>query len=163
MKTLMKFQLLGLACLVHAHISWADTSKAAEDQVNLRGRFSETVCKGKVVPINSISGGGVLYKSENIHGGRGPTFIVQNVAERTGKQVIEIRNARCEVIGSFGLFATDQPYGARYYSRTGGSGHESNELLALAQQAGSNNILVEGQDKWIRVKTPLERDGSVRK
>ena len=102
--------------------------------------LAKTVCAGKVVPINEISGGGVLYKSSNIHGGRGPTFLVQNVAERTGKQVIEIRNARCEVIGSFGLFATDQPYGARYYTRSGGSGIDSDGLLAAASLVGSTNI-----------------------
>jgi len=138
-------------------------SIAARAQAESEMRVADSVCSGKVVPINQIAGGGVLYKSENIHGGRGPTFIVQNEAERTGKQVIEIRNARCEVIGAFGLFATDQPYGARYYSRTGGSGHESQGLLDLAKQVGSTNILVEGKDKWIRVRTPMERDGSVRK
>lgn len=125
--------------------------------------FSKTVCAGKVVPINSISGGGVLYKPSNLHGGRGPSFLVQNVAERTGKPRIEIRNARCEVIGTLGLFATDQPYGARYYSKSGGSGLEDDQLLALARQVGSSNILIEGVNKWIRVKNPTQRDGSVRK
>jgi len=43
------------------------------------------VCKN-IVPINAIPGGGVLYKPENLHGGRGPSFLVQNVAERTNKQ-----------------------------------------------------------------------------
>ena len=145
-------------------VSLALFSVAYADKLFTRSASDfRTVCAGKVVPIDSISGGGVLYKSENIHGGRGPTFLVQNVAERTGKQTIEIRNARCEVIGSFGLYATDQPYGARYYSRTGGSDHSDNELLALTQQVGSHNILVEGKGKWIRVSSPLERDGSVRK
>ena len=120
-------------------------------------------CRGKVVPINSISGGGVLYKPSNLHGGRGPSFLVQNVAERTNKKVIEIRNARCEVIATLGLYATDQPYGSRYYSRSGGSGQDGDELLRLAQLAGSSNILIEGVNKWIRVRNPNERDGSVKK
>ena len=154
MKTMKALSIVSFTLLV---------SSTALSQTESEMRIADSVCAGKVVPINQISGGGVLYKSENIHGGRGPTFIVQNEAERTGKQVIEIRNARCEVIGSFGLFATDQPYGARYYSRTGGSGHESQQLLDLAKQVGSTNILVEGKDKWIRVRTPMERDGSVRK
>lgn len=163
MKTYSKFLILiGILLLLNGAL-WAKDAEQGSSKINLKARFSDTVCKGKVVPINSVAGGGVLYKSENIHGGRGPTFLVQNAAERTGKQVIEIRNARCEVIGSFGLFATDQPYGARYYSKTGGSGHEGDQLLALAQQAGSNNILVEGKDKWIRVKNPTQREGSVRK
>jgi hypothetical protein len=120
-------------------------------------------CRGKVVPINSIPGGGVLYKPSNLHGGRGPSFLVQNVGERTNKKVIEVRNARCEVIATLGLFATDQPYGSRYYSRSGGTGQDADELLRLAQLAGSTNILIEGVDKWIRISNPGERNGSVRK
>lgn len=135
----------------------------APEQDGYEQYLAGTVCAGKVVSINAIPGGSVLYKSSNVHGGRGPTFLVQNVAERTGKQVIEIRNARCEWIGSFGLYATDQPYGARYYTGSGGSGIDSNGLLAAAQKVGSNNILVEGKDKWIRVTNPLNRDGTIRK
>ena len=132
--------------------------------VSLQIAHAQNVCKGHILSINSVGGGGVLYKSENIHGGRGPSFLVQNEAERTGKQTLEIRNARCEVIAAFGLFATDQPYGARYYMRTGGTGQSAEELLALALQVGSRNILVEGVNgKWILVKNPLNREGSVRK
>ena len=123
-----------------------------------------SVCGGKIVSIRNIAGGGVLYKPSNLHGGRGPSFLVQNVAERTNKQTIEIRDARCRVIAAFGLFRTDSPYGSRYYMRSGGTGQSDGELLALARQAGSNNILVEGVGgKWILVRNPLERDGSVRK
>lgn len=120
------------------------------------------VCNN-IVPITALPGAGVLYKPENIHGGRGPSFLVQNVAERTNKQTIEVRNARCELIGTFGLFRTDQPYGSRYYSRSGGTGFSDAQLLALANGVGSNAILVEGVNKWILVKNPLNREGSVRK
>lgn len=116
-----------------------------------------------IVPINAITNGGVLYKTENIHGGRGPSFLVQNVAERTNKQVIEVRNAKCELIGTFGLFRTDQPDGSRYYSKSGGSGFEADDIHNVARQAGSDNILIEGVGKWIRVKNPTAREGSVRK
>lgn len=131
--------------------------------------WTDTICAGHVVSIDALNNnvgaeGGVLYKSENIHGGRGPTFLVQKVSERTNKTRLEIRNARCEVIGAVGLFATDQPYGSRYYSRTGGSGHDGIDLLNEAQLVGSNNILVEGiNGQWILVHNPLERDGNIRK
>ncbi len=122
------------------------------------------VCSGKIVPIDAIPGAGVLYKPENLHGGRGPSFLVQNVSARTNKQTLEIRNARCEPIATLGLFKTDQPYGSRYYSRSGGSGQGDAELLAIARQVGSNNILIEGVDgMWIRIKNPTLREGSVRK
>lgn len=124
--------------------------------------FAQTVCAGKVVPIMSLTE--VLYKPSNLHGGRGPSFLVQNVSERTNKQVLEIRNARCEVIATIGLFRTDQPYGSRYYMRSGGTGQDANELLALASQVGSTNILIEGVNgKWIRIKNPNDREGTIRK
>lgn len=124
--------------------------------------FAETPCAGNIVPITSF--GGVLYKSENLHGGRGPSFLVQDESERTNKQVLEIRNARCEVIATIGLFRTDQPYGSRYYMRSGGSGQDSSELLRLANLVGSSNILIEGVNgKWVRVKNPNSREGNIRK
>jgi hypothetical protein len=120
------------------------------------------VCVGHIVPIDSVPGRGVLYKPENIHGGRGPSFLVQNVSQRTNKQTLVIRNARCEPIATIGLFKTDFPFGSRYYMASGGSGQSDAELLRLARLVGSNNILFEGVNgTWIRVKNPLLRDGSV--
>jgi len=146
-----------LASLFVPLVVFADTSTHSSKLGD-----QKSICSGKVVSINSLSE--VLYKPENLHGGRGPSFLVQNVSERTGKRVIEIRNARCEAIGSFGLFATDQPYGARYYSRSGGSGFSAAELRELALKVGSTNILVEGVNgKWIKVRDPLNREGTIRK
>ena len=125
---------------------------------------TDTICKGKIIPIGELPGAGVLYKPANLHGGRGPSFLVQNTSQRTNKKVLEIRNARCEVIATIGLYATDQPYGSRYYMRSGGSGQEDTELLALANQVGSNSILIEGVNgTWVRIKNPTQREGSVRK
>jgi hypothetical protein len=112
------------------------------------------------VPIGQLAG--VLYKPENLHGSRGPTFLVQNVVERTNKKRIEIRDVLCRRISSFGLFSTDFPFGARYYQRSGGSGHTPQRLLALARRAGSSAILVEGVDgKWIVISNPLKREGTI--
>lgn len=125
---------------------------------------ADTVCTGKVVPINEVPGAGVLYKPSNLHGGRGPSFLVQNVGQRTLKKTLEIRDARCNVIASIGLYATDQPYGSRYYMRSGGTGQDADELLRIANLVGSDNILFEGVNgTWIRVKNPENREGSVRK
>ena len=136
---------------------------SAESAVTKSLEF-DSVCKGKIVNIDSIPGGAVLYKSDNIHGGRGATFLVQNVSQRTGKEVLEVRNARCETIGALGLYATDFPYGARYYARTGGSGQSGADFLAQAVLVGSTNILIEGiGGTWIMVHNPTERDGSINK
>ena len=126
--------------------------------------FAETICSGKIVPINEVPGAGVLYKPSNLHGGRGPSFLVQNSSQRTNKKVLEIRNARCEPIATIGLYRTDQPYGSRYYMRSGGTGQDDTELLRIANLVGSNTILVEGiNGTWIRVRNPTIREGSVRK
>jgi len=159
----MKNILFGFVLALIPVFAVSQTQAVLDEQDPYEQWIAKSICAGKVVSINAIPGGSVLYKSSNIHGGRGPTFLVQNEAERTGKQVIEIRNARCEVIGSFGLYATDQPYGARYYTRSGGSGIDSDGLYAAATAVGSTNILVEGKDKWIRVTDPHNRDGSIRK
>ncbi|MCC6953588.1 MAG: hypothetical protein IT290_05680 [Deltaproteobacteria bacterium] len=152
-------KIITLALLAVPFTAIVQADEVEEKAIEAKAR---TICPN-IVPINEIPGGGVLYKSSNLHGGRGPTFIVQNVAERTNKKVIEIRNARCEPIATIGLFATDQPYGSRYYMRTGGTGQDSDELFRLAMLVGSPNILVEGVNKWIRVRNPNERDGMVHK
>lgn len=164
--SIVKCTLLFLLLVVFAHKSVADP--LVDQSSILKSSWAESVCAGKVVSIDALNTnvgvtGGVLYKAENVHGSRGPTFLVQNPTERTGKQVIEIRNARCEPIATLGLFATDQPYGARYYSLTGGSGHDAESLYNLGSLVGSTNILVEGLNKWILVHNPFERDGDIRK
>lgn len=157
----MKKILLNLLFSSVPLVALAD-STAAPEQDPYEQWLAKTICAGKVVPIDSIENKGVLYKAENVHGGRGPTFLVKNAAERTGKQVIEIRDARCQVIGSFGMFVPDGMYGARYYTRTGGSGIDNQGLLEAASKVGSTNILVEGTNgKWIRVKNPMNREGSL--
>ncbi len=116
---------------------------------------------GVVVSISSLSG--VLYKESNLHGGRGPTFLVQNSSEQTGKAKLLIKDMNCKVISSFGLYAKDYPYGERFYEGVpGGAGHNADELYALARKAKSSAILVEGVNgKWIKVNDPRHRQGSV--
>jgi hypothetical protein len=112
-----------------------------------------------IVSISSLKG--VLYKPINEHGGRGPTLIVKNPNERTGKKRIEIRDVNCKVIGALGLFATDAQYGARYYSKSGGSNHTHTQLHSLAVKAGSTNVLIEGKGKWIKLNDPEDRQGAL--
>ena len=125
----------------------------------------EAECRGKIVNIEAVPGAGVLYKPENVHGGRGPSLIIQNKSQQTGLQTVQLRNARCETVATLGLFDPGHPpYGARYYSRTGGTGADSNELLRLANEAGSNNLLIQGVNgTWMRIKNPQDRAGSVNK
>ena len=106
---------------------------------------------------------GIKYKPENLHGGRGPSWLVQNAYLRTGKKKIEIRDTKCKLIGTFGLYATDYPYGARYYQKSGaGSKLSAQQLSTLAKKAGSPSLLVEGpRAVWYIVKDPLQAEGTV--
>jgi len=136
---------LCLAVLSLLSVSFTPTAKA-------------TNCSN-VVSISSLKG--VLYKPSNLHGGRGPTFLVQNPFERTNKQSVLIKDKSCKTISAFGLYATDFPYGARYYQRArGGKGHSDKKLRSLSQ---NSFILVEGRNgKWIKINNPTRRQGSVR-
>ncbi len=155
MKLLHSVVITGLKVLGVAAVLGLFTMSPASAQSNNVGTCTN------IISISRLSG--VLYKPSNLHGGRGPSFLVQNASERTNKQLIEIRDARCQLVGTFGLFRTDQPYGSRYYSRSGGSGFDDGQLLSLLKRVGSSNFLVEGVGKWILVKNPTLREGSVRK
>ena len=130
---------------------------------NQDGRTLSTAITGgecaNAVSISSLNS--VLYKPINEHGGRGPTLIVKNPAERTGKNRLEIRDINCKPIAALGLQAVDGQYGARYYSKSGGSGHIHTQLRDMALQAGSTEILIEGKGKWIKINNPVNRQGAL--
>ncbi len=112
------------------------------------------------VSIDDLNG--VLYKPDNLHGARGPTFLVQNAYERTKKKRIVIRDVNCKIISQFGLYATDWPYGARYYQKSGGGKHSASQLYRLAKLAGSSNIFVEGtKGRQIVITDPRKRQGTI--
>lgn len=117
---------------------------------------------GTRVSISSLSG--VLYKTDNLHGGRGATMLFQNARERPGKRKLAVYDKNCKALGSFGLYKTDKPYGARYYTRTGGSGQSGSQFRSAAlRSSGSPTILVEGRGKLIIVNDAGSRQGSVNK
>ena len=122
---------------------------------------SITAC-GRIVPITEA--GQILYKPTNVHGGRGPTFLVQNYDEQTGRKRREIRRATdCKRIGYFGLWSIGWPYGERYYQRApGGSRLSAKDLYTKAGGRRKSAILVQGiNGRWIRIANPLKREGEV--
>jgi hypothetical protein len=138
-------------CLIVLRLIMAEPSSAFAQ--------SATDCSNQVSIMDLR---GVLYKPVNEHGGRGPSFLVQNPIERTGKKRLEIRDVNCKLISRFGLYATDFPFGARYYEKSGGGKHDAKALLKLAKKAGSRSILVQGVDgKWIVVRDPTRREGKI--
>ncbi len=144
--------VLGLVLLCQVSAVWAAPSLLA------RSLAPEDCSRRAALTPN----GGVLYKPINEHGGRGPSFLVQNTQERTGKRSLQIRSADCKVIGRLGLWAVDFPYGARYYSKVkGGSSDNHISLWRKARRAGSELILIEGRGRWLEVPSPKGRAGGV--
>lgn len=123
--------------------------------------------------------GGILYKSSNVHGGRGMTFIVQNKNEKDSQIVArEVRDIKCNKIAKFGLWREKAsahrfpycPYGTRYYMEKtpNASGFTPKQMYKKALKGGSTAILVKlkdlknEKDRWMLVKNPLaSREGSV--
>ena len=120
-----------------------------------------------IVNINSLRG--VLWKAENLHGGRGASFLVQNRAEdpiptqsNRGAPLV-IKNARCADIAKVCLYAKDAPfgYGGRYYAGTcNGQGALSGP--EIFRRAGGAPILVQGRGKWVQIFNS-SRDGNIAK
>lgn len=116
-------------------------------------------CSNRVLVSSSD---GILYKPSNEHGARGPTLLVQNTQERTGKRSLQVRTVTCKIIGRLGLWAVDFPYGARYYSKAkGGSADDQNSLWRKARKGGSTHLLIEGKGKWLEIPNPRKRAGAV--
>jgi len=137
----------------------ADYTIRPDGSVVPPGQGASSPC-GTVVSIDAVRW--VLYKPSNLHGGRGPTFLVQNPSERTGKNRLEIRDVNCKVIAYFGLWAVDAPYGARYYQGIPrGSRFSAKKLAQAASRAGSSAILVQGKGKLIKIDDPRKRQGAV--
>src|SRR6185312_2375058 len=87
--------------------------------------------------VNISKARGVLYKDDNVHGGRGLTALYQNPSERTGTKRVQLRTVKgCQLIGTLGLFACDQPYGCRYYAAYGSNPTKA-EILKKTRKDGS--------------------------
>ena len=104
------------------------------------------------------------YKPTNVHGGRGPSFILGCQAKRTwpSGRVLTILNAKGKRIGAFGLYDPGHyPYGRRYYTGVpGGSYTSASGLLTGARKGGSSNMFIKvSATKCVKVKTPTGTEG----
>lgn len=120
---------------------------------------------GTVIGLRSISGGGVLIKPSNTHGGRGFTLLIQNRKYWYGPRKKEIYDKNCKKqIGSVVMYARDSPYGERYYSKLpGGSGDSGSSLARKARAAAgsSGGIIKIKSGVSFRVSDFSKREGSV--
>ena len=116
-------------------------------------------CQNKILPPR-----GILYKPENVHGGRGPSYIMGYVARRSwpAGRSLNIFNFKGTRIGAFGLFDPGHlPYGRRYYTGVpGGSYSSARSLYRSAGRVGSRGALVQVNPNtcW-KILNPLYRQG----
>ena len=97
--------------------------------------------------VNETTLRGVLYKSQNHHGGRGPSFLVSYRVKSTWPpcRSLPVYNINGEKISKFGCYDPGNlPYGRRFYQGVpGGSFHDAKRLKRLAKAAGSPKIFVD--------------------
>ena len=105
----------------------------------------------------------VLYKNENLHGGRGRTFLDQD-RQLGGVRRLKVAGLNGTVFSCFGLFRCDSPYGCRYYQATCKDTLSNKQFVTKANENGGNYVLVgKGKDKCFKVSASASRYGAVRK
>ncbi len=126
----------------------------AVDTVNIN-TFDVALHEGVDVPgpclVNTMLPDQVLYKESNLHGGRGPTLILSffyraanNGFPRQRGENYLIYDRHGALIGSFGNYAIDSPFGSRNYTGvSGGSFDSARSLYRDALRAGSSNIYID--------------------
>jgi len=124
-----------------------------------------TRCKN-TVDLGKFRQGGILYKPDNVHGGRGAPLIIQNFKYWYGGRSKKIYDSKCrKVIGRFGFWSLGFPYGERYYSRyIRGSWDSGASLARKAYRATRKRggIVVINKRFSVRVKDFRFREGFVR-
>jgi hypothetical protein len=105
----------------------------------------------------------VLYKNQNLHGGRGRTFLDQD-RQLAGTRRLKVAGLNGNVFSCFGLFRCDAPYGCRYYQAPCKDTLSNKSFIAKANENGGNYVLVgKGNGKCFKVSASAARYGAVRK
>ena len=121
-------------------------------------------CKN-TVQLGKFRDGGILYKPENAHGGRGATFLVQNFKYWFGPRKKNIYDMNCKKrIGSVVMWSRGYAYGERYYSRPYGSRDNGTSLARKAKNISGRpgGIVIVNREFSVRIKDFREREGFVR-
>ncbi|NMC62161.1 MAG: hypothetical protein GYA55_03240, partial [SAR324 cluster bacterium] len=124
----------------------------------------ESRCKN-TVQLGKFRDGGILYKPENVHGGRGVTFLVQNFKYWFGPKKKNIYDINCKKrIGSVVMWSRGYAYGERYYSRPYGSRDNGASLARKARNISGRpgGIVIVNREFSVRIKDFRKREGFVR-
>ena len=120
---------------------------------------AETLTCTSVTDVKNLRN--VLYKNENLHGGRGRTFLDQD-HQLGGAGTLKVAGLNGTVFSCFGLFRCDQPYGCRYYQAMCKDTLSNQKFINKAKELGGDYILVgKGRGKCFKVKASASRYGAV--
>jgi len=145
----MKHAVIALICLFAV-------CDAAQAQRTKGGR---TLRCRKILQVRNQ--GNILYKNENVHGGRGRTFLDQD-HQFGGTPRLMVAGLNKKVFSCFGLFACDQPYGCRYYQAMCGDRLSNAEFIKRARRNGGKKVLVgDGRGKCFSFNASTAREGAV--
>jgi hypothetical protein len=122
---------------------------------------ADTLTCASTVDVKSLRN--VLYKNQNLHGGRGRTFLDQD-RQLGGARRLKVAGLNGKVFSCFGLFKCDSPYGCRYYQAMCKDTLSNKSFAAKANDNGGNYVLVgKGGGKCFKVSASAARYGAVRK
>ena len=123
---------------------------------------AETLTCTSITDLKNVRN--ILYKNENVHGGRGRTFLDQD-HQFGGTGRLSVAGLNGTVFSCFGLYRCDQPYGCRYYQATCRDTVSNSNFVRRANQLGGNYVLVGKPTggKCFKVSATAARYGAVRK
>ncbi len=153
----MKYLLALLAALAFVTPSYAQRFEHSPEAVVQD--VTEISCRN-VVDVASL--GNVLYKNENVHGGRGRTFLDQG-HRFGGARTLYVAGTNRKVYACFGLWACDQPFGCRYYQAMCHDTVSNSDFSRLARRNGGTNyaLVGTGRGTCYKILTTASRYGSV--
>lgn len=154
--------VLGLTfCFISSFIDCAvaDRRQGHFQSSNIKTR--STITCSSVIDVGGLRN--VLYKDQNVHGGRGRTFLDQD-RRLHGARTLSIAGQNGKVIGCFGLYRCDWPFGCRYYQAMCHDMSSKTTFMKNAKKNGGITVLVgTGSGTCYSFPANASRYGSVRK
>ena len=151
--------------------SGSDSDNSSGDGTDLSGSTSENLALVCPNIIDLVPGMNIKYKSQNVHGGRGPSFILG--CESNSKQYWPATNylanypifsVKGNEIGRFVVFDHgNRPYGNRSYTGLpGGYPGDSDTLINSALADGSTEIYINVKSNiCFKVNNPKVDQGTI--
>lgn len=120
---------------------------------------SKLTCSS-VVDVASLRN--VLYKNENVHGGRGRTFLDQG-RRLKGVRTLKVAAMDGTIYSCFGLYRCDSPFGCRYYQAMCGDSVSNSQFSKKAKQLGNSYyaLVGTGSGTCYKILTTTNRYGNV--